>query len=716
MGRARTSFATSLVVAAACGSHGATPPPTPTEPRALHPAAGGAATTDAPDAPAAPAPPPRLAAAPRLDLDANRPRWHVYQRGLVIPIAGEGLRKYDLTYRSPWSAARGAGDDAYRTARGKAALTFPWTEPTAAGEVIVRGRGLTKARLALDGRRLTPTSAADTGAVFALPAAGLGPGEHVVTVEGSGARWHSLEIAPADTTPCPAPDTWRRIALYTELPRGAHLAGATTDAGPIQVTVTDEAGATTEVYAGPAAGLATPVALPAAPDRVVRLDLTADVGCARWDGLAIGVVAPPAPPAPPPPVDNVVLVVVDTLRADRLTAYGATRVETPRLTEAAERGAVFLRNQSMAPSSPPSHATIHTGQIPRVHGIAGDDGTLAADAPFLAAILTAAGFSTHYVGNNDFAMSRFKQVGRWASFETPYYAHGKDCAPIVAQALAHATAAHAAGRRFFVSLLPIEPHVAYRFHEGVTERYWPGPWPRPFAKRVTGAHLGRIKSMRLTADDWQRLRALYDGEVTHFDQCFGALEDGLRTAGLLERTAVIVASDHGEGQGERGGRAGHAYSLNRELVATPLIVIGGVAPGRVATPTSNLDLAPTVLALLGLPADPRMQGQSLVPLTGGATALPTIVASEYGRSYALRAGRWHLVVDYDGTQHLYDVAADADEDHDRAADAPLALRYLRDAAGLYLAHRAAWHAVTWGTLAALAPGNPLAAAALPSAR
>ena len=93
-----------------------------------------------------------------------------------------------------------------------------------------------------------------------------------------------------------------------------------------------------------------------------------------------------------------------------------------------------------------------------------------ADTPILSALLARAGFATHYVGNNDFAMSRFKQVGKWASFETPYYAHGKDCAPIVERALAHATAAQAAGKRFFVSLLPIEPHVAYRFHGSAPRR------------------------------------------------------------------------------------------------------------------------------------------------------------------------------------------------------------------------------------------------------
>ena len=696
-----------VALVAACGSHGATPPPVA---KAESPSATAPAPTTAAPAPAAPAgPPPTLAATPRLDLAANRARWHVYDRGLVLTVADEGLRKYDQSYRSPWSAVRGDGAGAYRTARGPATLTFPWTAGDGAGPVtaIVRGDNLARARLRLDGRPL-PAPVVDGDRATVTVPTGLAPGEHTLTVEGRDVRWRSIELATSDGPACAEAGTWRQVALYAELPAGAHLAGTPAVPGEVVVRTVDEGGAARELYRGPAAGLATPRPVLVEADHVVRLELAAVDGCARWDDLALGVIAPPPPAAAPPPPRHLILMVVDTLRADRLAAYGPTRVTTPRLTAAAARGAVFLRHQSMAPSSPPSHATLHTGQIPRVHGITGDDGTLGADTPIVSALLAGAGFVATYAGNNDFAMSRFKKVGRWQSFTTPYYAHGKDCAPIIEAGLAAVRAAEAAGQQAFVSLLPIEPHVAYRFHDGITEAYWPGPWPKPFARRVTGAHLGRLRSMKLTDDDWHRLRALYDGEVTRFDACYGALEDGLRAAGVLDATAIVLASDHGEGLGERGGRAGHAYGLHRELVATPLIILGGAPAARVTVPTSNLDVAPTLLELAGVPPDPRMMGQSLLPLARAAVAWPRVVASEYGKSYGLRAGRWHLVVDYDGTQHLYDVVADPDSERDRAGDAAVALRYLRDGAGLFLAHRTRWHAATWGDLTNLAPGNPLA--------
>src|SRR6185503_21147595 len=103
---------------------------------------------------------------------------------------------------------------------------------------------------------------------------------------------------------------------------------------------------------------------------------------------------------------------------------------------------------SMAPSSPPSHVTLHTGQIPRVHGAAGDKGEAVAGAPILSAILGDAGFFTGYVGNNDFAMGRVRKGARWSEAHTPAReGQGIDCTAVVKRALAMVKTARGKGQR-----------------------------------------------------------------------------------------------------------------------------------------------------------------------------------------------------------------------------------------------------------------------------
>ena len=689
-----------------------------TAPERVPPARGSADVgRDAEGAPPGPAGPtdtptatPALAVRPRVDLDANRPRWHVVDRGLVLTIGGPGLAKYELVARSAWSESVVVDGHAVRTLAGKATLTFPWIGGRGeATRATVSGFGPATLKFALDGKALgTVKLPAGWGAAtIEVPTGRVTVGEHELTMSGARAKLAAVELHAADA-PAACDAGWRRVSLYGELPAGARLVARPRSAGPVRVRVTTEAApGGVVVYDGPPDDL--PAQLPLGPDaegseRLARLDLEGDA-CTTWDGAQLAVLAGPAVP-PPPTVTNVVLVVVDTLRSDRLTAYGATRVLTPRITALAARGAVFLHNQSMAPSSPPSHATIHTGQVPRVHGVVGDTGGPGPDTPVLSAILGAAGVFTGFVGNNDFAMERLARAARWKVAETPFYRHGKDCGPIVTRALALVAQAKARGERFFLSLLPIDPHVAYRFHDGVTDQYHAGPWRPPLGKQTSSKQLGRMKALPADHPDWTQVRALYDGEVTHVDACIGALADGLRAAGVLDQTAIIITSDHGEGMGERAGAAGHAYSLHRELVDVPLIIAGGVGIARVTAPASNADIAPTVLALLGQPADPRMQGRSLIPDTLGP-AWPRITASEYGKSYALRTSGHHLVVDYDGTSALYDVRVDPDETMPLGDDAALARRTLRDAAGMFLAYRKRWRAPSWGDLGNLAPGNPL---------
>lgn len=413
------------------------------------------------------------------------------------------------------------------------------------------------------------------------------------------------------------------------------------------------------------------------------------------------------------------LIVVDTLRGDRLAASADNRVTTPVLAAALARGGVtFAANLAVAPSSPPSHTTIHTGLLPRAHGVSGDDAPLREGSPMLSALLSARGFYTGYVGNNDFAMGRLKKPGKWSEHRAPVFetkARDIDCKPLMARALQMLAAPAADGRRIFLSVLPLEPHVPYRFHEGITERYYPGPYTGLLGKRVTSAHLGRIKKTGLPDAGWHQLRALYDGEVTYFDSCFATLERGLEKLGLLDDTVIALTSDHGEGMGERGNITGHAYSLHHELTWVPLLFFGKTFEGtkgrRWSSATSNLDLAPTLLELLGEPVDPRMQGESLLPILNGETPWPRAVATEYGKAYAMRAGRWHYLADYEGRGKLFDVIEDPASLRDRSADpaAALPLRYLREAAAIFLSRRTTWRGAD-GSWTNFAPRRAAAAA------
>jgi arylsulfatase A-like enzyme len=660
-------------------------------------------------------------AAGALDLVANRIRLHAYDRGLVVPLLGEGFRIYDQDYQSGWGEVVEAGGVRVRALRRSAAtLTLPW--PGGPAALVVRGAALGKLTVAVDGKRRAAAVVDDALAATTIDLGALPAGEHELALTAAKAKGGlaSVELtAPDAAAGCVAEPGaiaatvggWPRLQLLVEVPRDGAVELVAT--GPADAAaaaeVVAEDGTRTALWRGVADGGHHVVSLARWADQLVALELLAP-GCqVRWQGTRLGptavTVAPRAAPA-----QNLVLIVVDTLRGDHLTVDGPTRVTTPRITAAAAHGVVFRHDQAMAPSSPPSHATIQTGQIPRVHGAAGDKGAIKADAPVLAKLLGAAGFYTGYIGDNDFAMMRFKGPGGWREFHTPSReGKGIDCKAIVAGTLAMARTAHAAGQRFFVSALPVEPHVPYRFHDGITQRYYAGPFDPPFGKEVSGEDLDHIKTLALTPHSFDQLRGLYDGEVTYFDGCFGALLDGLAALGVADDTAVILASDHGEGMGERGGRVGHAYSLNNELVSVPLVVLGGGVPAAVVdVVTSNADIAPTALELLGLPGDPRMQGRSLVPLAlAGGRAPQRVVASEYGKSLAIRALRWHYVVDYDGHGKLFDVVADPGEAHDQTRAAPLALRYVRDAAGLYLAHRVAWRAARWGGLADLAADAPL---------
>jgi arylsulfatase A-like enzyme len=303
-------------------------------------------------------------------------------------------------------------------------------------------------------------------------------------------------------------------------------------------------------------------------------------------------------------------------------------------------------------------------------------------------------------------MARWQKAGRWHTFRKP---GNNDCTVLIDEMLAFARAQSAAGKRFFVSSLPYEPHTPYRYHEGLSDKFWKGPWGPPVGKSVDGVLLSALSDGRqkLTDGQWQQLFALYDGEVEYWDRCFGRLVDGLAELGIADKTAIVLTSDHGEGMFEHG-RGGHAFGQYAELGNVPLVIYADRLVDKlraVDTVSTHLDIAPTVLDLMGVPRDARIQGQSLVPLLlrqGPWT--PRVVPLEYGRSYALKARRFKLIVDYQGAESVFDHESDPTEQKDLAGVNHFAHRYLRDLAGFFLAHRQNWRMASWGALNDHGPG------------
>jgi arylsulfatase A-like enzyme len=678
-------------------------------------------------------------AGPSMNLLTSSALWHLYDQGLVIPFASEGFRKYSQEYTSPWRGTVKLDERVGRTLGSTAAtLRFPWSADTGEARILVwlhGGSAGKKLSVRINGRPIKNATLESGWQQLSLPvpAKVLLAGENTLALATGkkGAVFHSIEIAPGTVTDT-RQETWPaaspaaklqlagqerecltgfvRLMMPIEIPQDGWLVvgtAATGGAARFQISVTaenqptkvlldekQEAGTTRErrlvlsEFSGKLVGL----------ELSVRDGRPAD---AAW--VAPRILLPKvAVKARPQPARNLVMLVADALRADKLPMYADSRVRTPNIVKAVQAaGVTFTSTQAASPSSPPSHASIQSGCMPRVNGILGDKSKVNPGTPMVSAILAKAGVSTDFVGDASFAMNRLKPVSTWNEFHMPNTeGKGGDCTAVVKQILAFAD--KQAGKRFFVSAVAFEAHTPYIYHQGTTEHYYDGPMDPAIGTHPDGTILTAIVGgkLKMTPERWGQLKGLYDGEVEHLDECFGALTEGLKTRGLGDNTDIVLLADHGEGFFEHGSM-GHAYGNYAELTNVPLVLfLPGLGHGqKIPTVVSHADVVPTILDVLGLEADARVQGESLLPMIlRQGPWIPRVMPSEYGRSYSLRAQSLHYVVDYSGNELLYDTAADPSEKTEINAKRPLALRYFRDLAGIYLAHRAHWRVPTWGTL------------------
>lgn len=346
--------------------------------------------------------------------------------------------------------------------------------------------------------------------------------------------------------------------------------------------------------------------------------------------------APAAPPAGGP----VVLVVVDTLRADRLGAYGHARDTSPELDAWAVQGRLYERAWSTSSWTLPSVASILTGRTPAAHGAVAiaappalnpQIGRLPELVPTLAEGFRAAGYATAAFVTNPYLTPL---LGLDRGFDLYDHARsvglpGRRADALVDRVLAWIEARD--GEPFFLMLHLMDPHLSY------------DPMP-PHRGRFTGAldsdldlplRVRDVPALRagqrperagggpLSAGDRRFVAAAYDEEIASVDAQLGRLRRGFEAHGVLRRGIVVLASDHGEELFDHGGFE-HGHTLFEEVVRVPLVFWGaGVEPGREPAPVSLVDVAPTLLDAAGLPLPRGMQGVSLWPNLRHGAPLPT---------------------------------------------------------------------------------------------
>lgn len=418
-----------------------------------------------------------------------------------------------------------------------------------------------------------------------------------------------------------------------------------------------------------------------------------------WGGIEL---ASEGVQAPRPP--NVILISIDTLRADHLGLYGYEHETAPHLAAWARRHAVVFEN-AIAPSpwTLPSHVSMLTGRDAIAHGIYFDR-PLPTSFETLAESLRGRGYRTLAITGGGYLNPRF---GLAQGFDTYRYwaaAEGEieSGSEHLHRWLDELSQDDGAGEPFFLFFHTYEVHSPFRVRPPHFERLGGRPEVDP-ASLIDLDHLPmggnpllqlRKGLLRVAADgtqqgveldeveesaDLDELRRRYDSGIAHVDALLAPLWERLAVGGLGENTLVILTSDHGEALGERG-LAGHAYLWDFNL-HIPLVVAlpGGRSGGlRVAQQVRTLDIVPTVLDLLGIPSPAAVDGTSLLPLidAGGepvddfpAEAWSYAASSNYGVSLRRSNRRGSLKYIYNdtafdpalGRAELYDLVADPGE-------------------------------------------------------
>ena len=382
---------------------------------------------------------------------------------------------------------------------------------------------------------------------------------------------------------------------------------------------------------------------------------------------AFGAPAPGArkPVAPKPTRPNIILITLDTTRADRMGFLGSKRGLTPNLDELAGQSAVFTHAYSQAPLTSPSHATILSGTYPQFHGVIDFPIPLAEDVPYAPAILRRAGYQTAAFVASVVLDPTVGAPGFDRGFDTydanfhpddfdeskRYQTIGRRAGEVVDHALAWLN--KHPKRPFFMWVHLYDPHDPYDPPEPYKTRYKAEP---------------------------------YDGEIAYMDVAVGKLLRQLRGRGLYDGTVIAVMADHGEALGEHGEDT-HGIFLYDETIHVPLVIklprTRMPAGQQIDSRVELVDVMPTLLQAAGIEVPKDVQGEPLLGLMKPGGADGEVMAAWRDRQAYSRADYAHLAYGWSSLEslrtgkylyiqaphrELYDQSADLKAEHNVASE------------------------------------------------
>jgi arylsulfatase A-like enzyme len=411
--------------------------------------------------------------------------------------------------------------------------------------------------------------------------------------------------------------------------------------------------------------------------------------------LAVGLAASAlvfAPGCSKKPALNVLVITIDTLRADHLGCYGYSRPTSPRMDAFAGSAAVFEKVFCQSPETLPSHTSIFTGLYPRTHKAISHESIVEPGLNTLAEVLQAKGYTTGAIISSHVLDSRFGLDQGFATYLAVHYKYSerqrtemqlREMDPTTIEALTwlkdHAKS------RFFLWIHWFHPHRAYDPPPRYRQQF-AGDYSGPALDQNEFAMRAWQERLDLPERDIAYMRGLYDGEVAFTDVQVGRVLDGLASLGILDNTLVVITADHGEILYEHEYYFGHDIALYDECTMVPLIikVPGMDAVRRVPGLVQSIDIFPTVLEAVGVACPAGVEGRSLFPLMRGEAQASTQNAfsetfpfpEKCPPRHAVRTETAKLVWREEPTAEIvkefYDLAADPGEKHDLYGRAPQA--------------------------------------------